>query len=62
MGLIVDLFEMVIGKAEKLSNDINQRRDKLKYCSDRELLEKVKSTTGPDKFAAISELNSRRKD
>lgn len=62
MGFIVDLLEMIIGKSEEFSNDINQRRDKLKYCSNKELLEKVKLTTGPDKFAAITELNSRKKD
>lgn len=60
MGFIVDLLEMVIGKAEEYSYDINQRRDKLKYCNDKELVEKVKLTTGKDRFAAITELNSRR--
>lgn len=60
MGFIVDLLEMVIGKAEEYSYDINQRRDKLKYCNDKELVEKVKLTNGKDRFAAITELNSRR--
>lgn len=60
MGFIVDLLEMVIGKAEEYSYDINQRRDKLKYCNDKELVEKVKLTNGKDRFAAITELKSRR--
>ncbi len=62
MGLIVNLLEILIGKAEEFSNDINRRRDELKYCSDKDLIEKVKFTTGRDKFATITELNSRRKD
>ena len=51
---------MVIGKAEEYSYDINQRRDKLKYCNDKELVEKVKLSNGKDRFAAITELKSRR--
>lgn len=61
MGFIVDLLERFIGKAEEISNDINQRRDKLRCCSDKELIVKVKLTTGTDKIAAITELNSKRK-